>query len=159
HGSNDHEPSVYHMLTGRQDPTLVVPRNQRKRSDFPTAGSVAAYFCPPGDLPASVTVPRPIGHDGVTYSGTHARFLGPRCDPLELVAAPNANEKNAFPLSLSADMNTTRLVARRGLLGAIEEQERWLQKSRVTEGLTGFHEQAFRMVTSPAAKKAFSLDL
>ncbi|HEX5273365.1 MAG TPA: DUF1501 domain-containing protein, partial [Gemmataceae bacterium] len=35
HGSNNHEPSVYHMLTGRQDPTLVVPRNQRKRTDFP----------------------------------------------------------------------------------------------------------------------------
>jgi hypothetical protein len=159
HTSNNHEPSVYHMLTGHQDPSLAVPRNQRKRSDFPTAGSVAAYFCSPGDLPASVTVPRPIGHDGVTYSGTHAGFLGPRCDPLELVAAPSAQEQNAFPVALPGDVATTRLVARRGLLGSIEAQERWLQRSRATEGLQSFHEQAFRMVTSPAAKKAFSLDL
>src|SRR5438552_1555617 len=40
HGSNNHEPSVYHMLTGRQNPTLAVPRNQRTRGDFPSAGSV-----------------------------------------------------------------------------------------------------------------------
>ena len=31
HGSNNHEPSVYHMMTGRKDPTLVSPRNPRKR--------------------------------------------------------------------------------------------------------------------------------
>src|SRR5205823_8698583 len=51
------------------------------------------------------------------------------------------------------------LVARRGLLHLIDEEERWLQKSRATEALHGFHEQAFRMVSSPAAKKAFSIDL
>src|SRR5262245_54345597 len=27
HASNNHEPSCYHVLTGRQNPTLVVPRN------------------------------------------------------------------------------------------------------------------------------------
>src|ERR1700684_1360777 len=32
HGDNNHEPSVYHMMTGRRDPTLVSPRNPRKRS-------------------------------------------------------------------------------------------------------------------------------
>ena len=78
HPSNNHEPSVYHMLTGRPGaPNLAVPRNQRKRSDFPNIGSVMSHFTPPGDLPAAVTVPRPIGHSGVTYSGTHAGFLGP----------------------------------------------------------------------------------
>src|SRR5262249_39214641 len=54
HQSNNHEPSVYHMLTGRQNPTLVVPRNQRRRTDFPNLGSVVSYFSSPGDLPASV---------------------------------------------------------------------------------------------------------
>src|SRR5438309_7854331 len=27
HSSNNHEPSVYHMLTGKVNPALVVPRN------------------------------------------------------------------------------------------------------------------------------------
>src|SRR5262249_34886271 len=71
HASDTHEPSVYHMLTGRQNPTLVVPRNARRRSDFPFIGSVVSALTPPGDLPAAVTVPRPIGHDGVTYAGTY----------------------------------------------------------------------------------------
>src|SRR5262249_59510150 len=62
HPSTVHEASVYHTLTGRPNPTLISPRNARRRSDFPTVGSVVSYFSPPGDLPASVTVPRPIGH-------------------------------------------------------------------------------------------------
>jgi hypothetical protein len=159
HNSNNHEPSVYHMLTGRQDPTLVVPRNQRKRTDFPGASSVTAYFAPPGDLPAAVTVPRPIGHDGVTYCGTNAGFLGPRYDPMELQSAPGAREQAVHAVSLPADVDAARLVARRGLLRHIEDEERALQKARATEGLRAFHEQALRMVTSPAAKKAFSTAL
>jgi hypothetical protein len=159
HRSNNHEPSVYHMLTGREDPSLVVPRNQRKRSDFPGAGSVVSYFSPPSDLPPSVTVPRPIGHDGVTYSGTNAGFLGPRYDPMELQSAPNAQEKAVHAVTLPSDVDAVRLRARRGLLNQIEDAERSLQKSRATEGLTGFYEQALRMVSSPAAKKALSIDL
>src|SRR5204863_3512718 len=31
HPSNVHEPSVYYTLTGKQNETLVVPRNQRSR--------------------------------------------------------------------------------------------------------------------------------
>jgi hypothetical protein len=159
HASNNHEPSVYHMLTGRQDSSLVVPRNQRKRSDFPSVASVAAYFAPPGILPAGVTVPRPIGHDGVTYSGTYAGFLGPRYDPMEMQPAADTKARPAHAIALPADVDATRLVARRGLLDRIDEQDRCLQESRATEALSGFHEQAFRMVSSPAAKKAFSIDL
>jgi hypothetical protein len=41
----------------------------------------------------------------------------------------------------------------------IDTQERELQHSRAAEGLDGFQQQAFRMVTSSAAKRAFRLDL
>jgi hypothetical protein len=158
HSSNMHEPSVYRMMTGREDPTLVVPRNQRKRSDFPNLGSVVSYFTPAGDLPASVTVPRPVGHDGVTYSGTHAGFLGPRYDPLELQPAKNSNDQPLHAVALPADVDTTRLYARRGLLHVVEARERQLQNRRAAEGLGGFQEQAFRMVTAPAAKRAFQIE-
>jgi hypothetical protein len=159
HGSNNHEPSVYHMLTGRKDPTLSVPRNQRKRSDFPSLGSVVAHFTPAGAMPATVTVPRPIGHDGVTYSGTHAGFLGPRYDPMEVQAAPNAKEQVQHPVALPPDLDLARLQGRRGLLGLIEAADRRMQHSRAIEGLTSFHEQAFRMLASPAARRAFNLEL
>src|SRR5437899_7400836 len=55
HNSDIHEPSVYHMLTGRQDPTLVIPRNNRSRINYPGIGSVVARFSEPGALPANVT--------------------------------------------------------------------------------------------------------
>src|SRR5438270_10243690 len=87
HPSNEHEAGVYHMLTGKPNPALRVPTNQRRRSEFPNVAGIVSYFSPPAALPASVTLPTPIGHDGVTYSGTYAGFLGPKYDPLELRAA------------------------------------------------------------------------
>ena len=158
HPSNVHEASVYHMLTGRQNPTLAVPRNFRRRSDFPNVGSVVSYFSQPGVMPATVTLPRPIGHDGITYAGTYAGFLGPRHDPMELQAAPNSNDHPAHALAAPAGVDATRLIARRGLLNLLESQDRLLQSRRETEALTGFQEQAFRMVSSPTAKRAFNLN-
>jgi hypothetical protein len=159
HPSNVHEASVYHMLTGKQNPTLISPRNFRRRSDFPNLGSIVSYFSKPGVMPAAVTLPRPIGHDGVTYAGTYAGFLGPRHDPMELNVAPNSNDQPTYPLAPPADMSATRLIARRGLLQLIDHQDRLLQNHRATEALRGFQEQAFRMVGSAAAKRAFNLDL
>ncbi|MFQ5733956.1 MAG: DUF1501 domain-containing protein, partial [Planctomycetaceae bacterium] len=76
HGSNIHEVSVYHTLTGKVNPTLGGLRNKRNRRDFPNAPAIVSRFTPPGAMPSSVTIPRPIGHDGVVYSGTYAGFLG-----------------------------------------------------------------------------------
>jgi hypothetical protein len=159
HQSNVHEPSVYHMLTGRQNPTLISPRNTRRRTDFPNFGSVISCFSTPGDLPASITIPRPIGHDGVTYAGTHAGFLGPRYDPLELREAPNSADAPAHALVPPKELETSRLLARHGLLQRLEAQDRLLQNDPATDGLGGFQEQAFRMMASPAAKRAFLLDM
>jgi hypothetical protein len=158
HPSTVHEPSVYHTLTGKQNPTLVAPRNFRRRSDFPFFGSVLAHFAPPGPLPAAVTVPRPIGHDGITYAGTHAGWLGPRADPMEPRAAPNSADQPAHALGLPAGVDAPRLRGRRGLLGAIEDADRRLQVGRASEAHGGFREQAFRMVASPEARRAFDLE-
>jgi hypothetical protein len=159
HASNVHEPSVYHTLTGKQNPTLVSPRNQRSRRDFPSVGSVLSAVMPPAPLPATVTIPRPIGHDGVTYAGTYAGWLGPRHDPMELKEAPNSNDRPTHALELPGDIQASRLIARRGLLSLLEQQDRSLQSARSTEGLNGFHEQAYRMLASPQARQAFNLDL
>jgi hypothetical protein len=159
HPSNVHEPSVYHMLTGRNDSNLTVPRNQRRRSNFPNIGSLVSYFSEPGVMPASVTIPRPIGHDGVTYAGTYGGWLGPQHDPMELKEAPNSGDQPIHPVTLPPDINAVRLQARRGLANLIENQDRLLQGSRSGQALGGFYEQAFRMLSSSTAKRAFNLDL
>lgn len=158
HPSTIHEPSVYHTLTGKVNNTLVVPRNQRTRRDFPNFAAMVNALTPPGAMPTTVTIPRPIGHDGVTYAGTYSGWLGPRHDPMEIREAPSARERYAAPVELASDLSTTRLQARRGLLNVLDETERRFQNSRATDGLTGFHEQAYRMLTSPSARRAFQVD-
>ncbi|MDB5346392.1 MAG: hypothetical protein JWP89_4769 [Schlesneria sp.] len=159
HDSNNHEPSVYRTLTGRINNTLVVPRNQRNRHDFPNLGSVVSYFTPLGSMPASVTIPRPIGHDGSTYSGTYAGFLGGRYDPMEVAAAEETNEKPTHSIALPPEIQEPRLLARRGLLNVIEETDRRYQSVKSARGMDSYREQAFGMLASPIAKRAFNLDL
>src|SRR5262249_15568368 len=155
HASLVHEPSVYYTLTGRQNASLVSPRNMRNRRDFPNVGSVVWAFSPFGDLPASVTIPRPIGHDGVTYSGTYAGFLGPRHDPMELAEAPNSNDNPTHAVTLPPDLGEVRLLARRGLLNVLEEQDRRIQQAPQARGPDPYRGHPFAMPSSPRPKPAF----
>src|SRR5262245_43735350 len=158
HPSDAHESAVYHTLTGRQTAALSAPNNFRRRSDFPTAGSIVSYFSPVGALPTSVTVPRPMSFEGAIWAGTYAGFLGPRHDPMESCESLTASGHTSRALTMPPGVDTTRLIARRGLLRLVEEQDRLLQKSPPTGALTGFREQAHRMLTSPAVRRAFDLD-
>lgn len=160
HPSNDHVHSVYHTLTGRVDPTLQGALRQRRRSDFPCVGSIVSHFSPPGDLPNTVTVPCPIGHDGVTYSGTYAGFLGSRHDPLELKAPGEVKAPPPHSLELPSGLDGSRIVSRFRLLEQIEAAERaWEQQAKqAPNSLSAFREQALRMLTSADAKAAFDLE-
>jgi len=158
HPSNQHEVGVYHTLTGKVNNSLAVPRNQRNRRDFPTMGGTVSYFHPPGDLPTTATIPRPIGHDGVVYSGTYAGFLGPQHDPLELQAPAEVKERAAHGLELPTGWDAHALQSRVGLLKTLEQYDRFNQEhAHRFAGLSQFREQAFRMLTSSAAKDAFDL--
>ncbi|MGH9175276.1 MAG: DUF1501 domain-containing protein, partial [Vicinamibacterales bacterium] len=157
HESNQHEVGVYHTLAGKVNTSLVVPRNQRGRQDFPNLAGIVSYFTPPGVMPTSVTIPRPIGHDGVTYTGTHAGFLGPRYDPMEFQTPGEVSGPPPHSLELPAGLNAARLQARRGLLRVIEDHDRAMQGRDDSAGYDRFREQAFRMLTAPEAKGAFDL--
>jgi hypothetical protein len=160
HPSNAHEVGVYHTLTGKINNTLAVPRNARNRNDFPSTGAVVSYFNRPQAMPASVTIPRPIGHDGVVYTGTYAGFLGAQHDPMELKSPGEVNAPPPHSLDLLEGMDVTRLQARFGLLKLLEEHDRAVQKQgglKSAQGLGQFREQAFRMLMSPEARGAFDL--
>src|SRR5262245_52170543 len=167
HASDVHEASVYHMLTGKPNPTLAMPRNFRRRTDFPNVGSIVSCFTPAGPMPASVTIPQPVGHNGVIYAGTYAGFLGPRHDPMEQPVSRALDPMNetgiagnvTHPLSLAPDIDAVRLAGRRGLVSLIEAQDRHMQQHPATQGQTSFRDQAFRMISSAAARRAFDLDL
>lgn len=158
HDSNNHEPSVFRSLTGKIDRSLRVPRNNRTRKFFPNVQGVVSAFTPMGAMPASVTLPRPIGHDGSTYAGTHAGWLGPRYDPMEVAAAKETGEKPTHSMQLPDDLSDTRLLARRGLLDVIEQQDRRYQQNPVASGMDDYREQAFSILSSSRAKDAFDIN-
>ncbi|MBS0265258.1 MAG: DUF1501 domain-containing protein [Planctomycetes bacterium] len=159
HDSNVHEASVYRTLTGRINNTLVVPRNQRNRQDGPNVGSIVSAFSPAGVLPASVTIPRPIGHSGVTYSGTHAGWLGTKHDPMEIAAAAGGStEKPTHSMSLPEDLSNTRLLSRQGLVQTIDQIDRRFDQITACRSIGEYREQAVRMLSSNVAQKAFNLD-
>lgn len=158
HGSNEHEVGVYHTLAGKVNTQLAGLRNNRNRRDFPNIGSIVARFSPPAGLPAAVTIPRPIGHDGVVYTGTYAGFLGPRFDPMEIQPPAEVNVSAPHSLDLPPSVTENDLIRRQGLLGELENLQQVMDNPAVTQGLDASREQAFRMLTSPEAKRAFKLD-
>ncbi|MCE9608309.1 MAG: DUF1501 domain-containing protein [Planctomycetia bacterium] len=159
HPSNDHVHSVYHTLTGRDDPTLQGALRQRRRLDFPCIGSVVSHFSKPGTLPSTVTLPRPIGHDGVVYSGTHAGFLGSAHDPLEMQSPGEVKAPPMHSFELPSGLDQARLDDRFSLLAQIESSQRALDDEvrRTNSNLSLFREQAARMLTGGGAKQSFDL--
>jgi len=157
HRSDNHEPSVYHMMTGRVPPRqFSVPNNQRTRADFPNVASVVSHFTPPTGVPASVTVPRPIGHDGSTYAGTYAGWLGPRHDPFERAPAKETREVATHALDPQPDLPDTRIAGRSDLLTRLQHQDAALQRGRTA--IDENHDRALRMLSTPAVRQAFELD-
>ena len=87
HAQQRPRPSVYHMLTGRRDPTPGLPGERPPPERLPVRRLGGLGVLAAGRPAGERDLPRPIGHDGVTYAGTHAGFLGPRHDPMELAVA------------------------------------------------------------------------
>jgi hypothetical protein len=172
HGSDVHEPSVYHMLTGQVNPAMVIPRNNRQRSHWPGPSGIISCLKPSeGNIPSSVTLPRPIHHDGIKYAGTHAGWLGARYDPVELPeggfskVTPPAGAPKGFQvvtptweMGLPPGVDADRLVKRRGLLSLVETQRRYLDQNPDVAGLDTFRGRAFDLLTSTGTKQALDLD-
>ena len=158
HDSNEHGNSVYYTLTGHKDASKTFGRNKRSRKDWPSMGSVLAGLRPAEGLPGTVTIPRPIGHDGVTYSGSHAGFMGPRHDPLEIGrVAEEKGTDELYPLSLPKEVSKTRLLARKGLRQSLEDLDRKLQGDPSTVDFSDYREQALGMLLTSKVKDAIDL--
>ena len=133
-----------------------MPRNQRSRGDFPNIGSVVSYFTPPSDMPVAATVPRPIGHDGATYTGTYAGFLGPKHDPFERAPAKETREVAMHALDPLPDLPGERIADRSSLLKRLQQQDAKLQRTGGA-GLDDYRDRALRMLSNPAVRQAFEL--
>ncbi len=157
HPSEEHYTSTYHVLTGVGGVNFA-NGNHRLRTQFPCPGAVVSNFMGTGDAPASISMPGPIFQRNTRYAGTHAGFLGPMHDPLEVPETPIGVQTPSLDAALPPGVDAERLVRRRGLRKLLEVQDQFAQQN----GLSGVHdrflERAFSLLTSPATRQAFNLE-
>lgn len=166
HSATDHGVSVFHTMTGRaMVPPRTFPANSRQRTDFPSIGSMFSYLGEPSPLPASISIPRAVAHDGVFYAGTHAGFLGSLHDPVELgqvfnhVQVGPRSDPPKIPLTLPDDMSVARLQSRHGLRNLLEAEDEVMQKSSGMKAFDIAYEKAYRLLHSTSVKDALNLEL
>lgn len=149
--SGDHAAATHYMLTGypqRPDPT----GQPAGSTIYPMFGSVVAREKGwKGGLPANVQV-----GEQVSYSG--AGYLGSRFNPLAIRSDPNATDFRVEDVSIPATIGEPRTARRQRLLSRLDA---WQQATELNAGAvmdrSEFYRQAFSLMTSPAAKKAFDI--
>lgn len=160
--SGDHTAAMHYMLTGypqRPDPT----GQPIGSTIYPAFGSVIAKELGwQNNLPPNVL----IGHK-MSYVG--AGYLSSRFDPLPINADPNAKDFRVEDVSIPNEVGFDRTMRRRRMLDRLDGWQRQVEsamRSPNANSVNGggdvldrseFYRQAFDLITSPAAKKAFDL--
>lgn len=104
------------------------------------------------DLPAYVMIPRMV-------PGAGAAYLGVAHKPFETGADPAAPGPFRVPnFSLAEGLSYERLGTRRELLGSFDRLQQQLDASGQMQAMDRFQQQAWSILSSPAARAAFDLD-
>jgi hypothetical protein len=124
----------------------------------PHFGSVISrVFGPRSDLPANVILPDPIGNTGAgPLHGQTAGYLGSAHEPFFLNADPAQPSFKVADLEIPAGESATRLDARKRLLEQVDDLQRRTE-TKTTTMHDAAYQRAFRLLTSPEAKRAFNL--
>ncbi len=140
----DHGLATYHLFTG-YPPTAVI--------DFPQMGSIVSHELGPCRvLPPYIAVPSKNGTGGATG------FLSSTFGPFELGATP-APGFRVRDLSIPDGVTGERFDRRKSFRNIVEKQIRSLEADPTTlDTMDDFYQQAYTLLTSEEARKAFSLD-
>ncbi len=124
----------------------------------PHVGSIVSrVFGSRGDLPANVILPGPIGNTGAgPLHGQTAAHLGSAHEPFFLNSDPARPDFKIADLEVPQGESASRLDARKRLLEQVDELQRRTE-SYSTQMHDASYQRAFRLLTSPEAKKAFDL--
>jgi uncharacterized protein (DUF1501 family) len=151
---SDHVAAIHYMMTGY--PQRSDPSGQPINSTiYPSFGSVVSRERGwRNNLPPYVLL---SGKGGVSYHG--AGYMGAAYNPLSVGSNPNDAKFNLQDASISEAVGVERTERRREMLAAVDRYQ------KANEGPTGdvadrnrFYQQAYDLITSPSAKRAFRLD-
>jgi hypothetical protein len=158
HTGTNHGTSAYHMLTGH---VHFSPGSLRHPTpnDYPSVGSAVARFGrQPQAMPPHVALPSVLHDgDGGEVPGQGPGFLGQRYAPFQVLADTTRRDFSIDTLTLPADVNRDRLGARMGLRAALDRRAEQQARRSVSGAMEGHYEQAFRLLQSDTARRAFRL--
>jgi hypothetical protein len=160
-GDNAHSSSGYYMLTGRpHQPMNLENANPGPPNDSPVLGALLGRVTPhrPG-MPASVTLPHRIFNtDGSVWPGQDAGYIGRAFDPWLLNAKQTPEGYRVQEIALPADLDADRLGRRRNLLDGLGRGLDALDRDRIAGLLDDRQRQAFELLGSSKARRAFHLE-
>ncbi len=161
---NAHSSSGYWMLTGRpHQPMNSENSKPGAPNDWPCLGAVVKHLRRTRhrhttNLPAAITLPEQIWNTGkIVWPGQNAGWLGRTADPWLLTCDPSAPNYQIPELGLPADVPPLRLQERRSLLDQVNHHLDRLDRSGAVSRFNTLAQQAFDLLRSPKARRAFAL--
>ena len=158
HHDNGHNSAIARSLLGQ------LPARPGEvhvsRDDHPGIGAILhAQRGDCGEMPPWMILPRRFTTYSPAYKGQSAGFLGSAYDPVAFDKAKIGSLTDA-PLKLGAielpeGVTQSRLRSRGELLGSLASEARWRGSRRE---LDAFRDQAFMLLSSSKANRAFDLD-
>jgi hypothetical protein len=155
--------SVYHTATAVHDTGHQMMQTGRLFTggiEHPHMGCVLGYLKGArGEIPAHVLIPRPMGRTGGNLPhGQNAGYLGKQYDPFVLNADPS-DPKFKVPDLLPPDyISAVRASRRQKLRDAVDGAFQAFEKNAQAKQLDENFNLAYRLMSSPQAREAFSLD-
>jgi Protein of unknown function (DUF1501) len=155
HDNGDHFAAAHWMLTGFLGSNALDLAPQ-----YPSVASVIAKVkgAKRSGMPAYVGLPNT--HSVGLAPGYHgAAYLGVAYNPFNADGDPNGPGYDVPNIKLPGGVDASRLEDRRALLSAFDTARRDVDSSGLMDGLDRFGQQAFDIVTGPAARRAFDLSM
>ena len=92
------------------------------------------------------------------FNGGVAGILGDQYNPFEVAEDPNAARFQVRDLSIASDADRARLERRYAQLSEVDRYQKHVEEALPVKARDEFYEKAHRLITSPAAKRAFDID-
>ena len=157
HGITDHNAGTYYTLTGRYpvDGSRLIVAD--RPANFPPFGAVCAKLRPTSQaLPAFVHLPELMSNNGVNIAGQSAGFLGAAFDPF-VAGDPSLPDYEVPGMAPALDVSAPRLERRDSLVQELDGPLGLTPSEPSLARMNTFYRQAFRLIRSPHARRAFDL--
>lgn len=154
HNTGDHFTAAHYLLTGRGGASGADTAGKA-----PSVGSTATSLTGPrqAGMPPYVSVPHAMSV-GLRPGYFAANYVGVAHNPFETEADPNAANFQVPNIQPRTELSIDRLGDRHGLHRHFDKLRRDIDSRGAMAAIDRFDEQAFELVTSDAARKAFDIN-